>query len=363
MRRIVLLACLVVMSLVPATAAESQFQNAVPGRVFAFPRDHGKHPEFQTEWWYFTGNLDSENHQWGFQLTFFRRALVREPVRKDSSWAVRDIYPAHFALTDVTRGRFFHTDLLSREGPGLAGAGSEDLNVYVKNWTAVRDGETIHLKAQKDTYALELSLTPEKPPLLHGDRGFSRKGDSEKQASYYYSMTRLKVRGTITFDGQTRQVNGYAWMDHEFSSGILDENQVGWDWFSIQLDDGTELMAFHLRKKDGTFERPFGTFVPKQGEVASLESDSIIITPVETWVSPNTGTKYPSRWKLEIPGKKISLELTPLVHDQELVTGRSTAVTYWEGAVSAKGLSDGKAVTGRGYVELTGYAHSMAGRL
>jgi predicted secreted hydrolase len=360
---IFLLACLVVLSVVPTRAAESQFQDAVPGRVFAFPRDHGKHPDFQTEWWYFTGNLDSENHSWGFQLTFFRRGLVREPVRKGSAWAVRDLYPAHFALTDVTRGQFFHTDLLSREGPGLAGAGSEDLNVFVKNWTGARQGETILLKAQKDKYALDVSLTAEKPPVLHGDSGFSRKGDSEKQASYYYSMTRLKVQGTITFDGQIRQVTGYAWMDHEFGSAILSENQVGWDWFSLQLDDGSELMAFHLLKKDGTFERPFGTFVSKQGETVSLGDDSIIIVPIGTWVSPRTGTKYPSGWKLEIPGKKISLEVTPLMHDQELVTGRSTAVTYWEGAVSVKGLTDGKPVSGRGYVELTGYAHSMAGRL
>ncbi len=363
MLRIFLITCLVAFSAGQTIGAEFLFQDAVPGRALALPRDHGKHPEFQTEWWYFTGNLDSENHKWGFQLTFFRRALVKEPAARGSSWAVRDLYPAHFALTDVTPDRFYHTELISREGPGLAGAASDDLNVYVKNWTAMRDGKTIRIKAQKDKYALDLSLTAEKPPVLHGDRGFSRKGDSEKQASYYYSMTRLKTRGTVTFDGLTHNVTGYAWMDHEFGSALLTENQVGWDWFSLQMDDGTELMAFHLRKKDGTFERPFGTFVSKQGEAVDLGHDHIIIAPTGSWTSPRTKAVYPAGWKIEVPGRKISLEVTPLAQDQELVTGRSTSIIYWEGAVAVKGTRDGKPVQGRGYVELTGYAHSMSGRL
>ena len=358
-----LLFCLVAFPAVQAAAAESLFREAVPGRILTFPRDHGKHPGFRTEWWYFTGNLDSEDRKWGFQLTFFRRGLAKEPARKGSSWAVRDIYPAHFALTDVTRGRFFHTELMSREGPGLAGAASDNLNVYVKNWSAVGQGEAIYLKAREHNYALDLILTAEKPPVLHGDRGFSRKGDSETQASYYYSMTRLKVRGTIIFDGRIQQVTGYAWMDHEFSSGILSADQAGWDWFSLQLDDGSELMVFHLRKKDGTPERPFGTFVTKEGKAVDLGKQRIIINPTGTWTSPRTRGVYPSGWKIEIPEQKISLEVTHVVQDQELATGRSTAVIYWEGAVSVKGLKDNKPVRGRGYVELTGYAHSMAGRL
>ncbi len=346
-----------------AQAERSPFRDAVPGRVLVFPRDYGKHPDFQTEWWYFTGNLGSRDNTWGFQLTFFRRSLLKERALRDSAWAVRDLYPAHFALSDIGNRKFFHTDMISREGPGLAGASSEDLNVWIKNWSARREGDSIRIDAAKDGYAIALDLTSEKAPVLHGDRGYSRKGDSEGQASYYYSLTRLNANGTLTFGGKSHRVTGYAWMDQEFGSSILLPDQVGWDWFSLQLDDGTELMLFHLRKKDGTVERPFGTFVPKEGPPEDLAHTEVKIGSQREWTSPHTKAVYPMGWKIEIPERNIRLSVVPAFEDQELTAAKSTAVTYWEGSVAVEGTSGGHSVRGRGYVELTGYAHSMGGRL
>jgi len=362
-RSVVVFACLVAAWALAGHAAEFVFRDAIPGRGFAFPADHGKHPDFRTEWWYFTGNLESEKGQWGFQLTFFRRGLFQDEGAGKSAWRVRDLYPAHFALTDAARGRFFHTDLLSREGPGLAGAAQDDLDVYVKNWSARRTGDVFEIIASSGAHMLELTLAPQKPPVLHGDRGYSRKGDSESQASYYYSFTRLKAQGTLSFEGAVHRVTGHAWMDHEFGSSILQQDQVGWDWFSLQLDDGSELMVFRLRKKDGSSERPSGTLIPREGPAVDLTHERLVIQPTGSWASTKTKAVYPSGWKIEIPGRGIKLDVQPLIQDQELETGRSTQVVYWEGAAQVRGESGGKPVRGRGYVELTGYAHSMSGRL
>ncbi|MBI5571271.1 MAG: carotenoid 1,2-hydratase [Desulfomonile tiedjei] len=360
----VVAACVAILSVLPAVGAESPFEDAIPGRVLHFPADHGKHPTFQTEWWYFTGNLQSEGGRpWGFQLTFFRRGYFAKPARHLSAWAVRDVYPAHFALADVQTRTFFHTELLSREGPGLAGSAAEDLDVHVRDWSAQRTGDRVSLKAREGDYALDLTLTPEKPVVLHGRSGYSRKGDSPTQASYYYSFTRMAAEGSITFRGVQRKVNGLAWMDHEFGSSLLLKDQVGWDWFSLQLDDGTELMVFHLRKKDGTFEQPFGTFVPKEGAPVRLSGRQIAISATRQWTSPHTKATYPSEWTIEVPDQNLELRVTPLMHDQELATARSTRIVYWEGAVTATGSRIGRAVHGKGYGELTGYAHSMGGKL
>jgi predicted secreted hydrolase len=340
-----------------------RFRDAVPGRNLSFPRDHGKHPEFQTEWWYFTGNLKSKDRTWGFQLTFFRRSLVKEKSSRKSAWATRDLYPAHFAITDITNRTFHHAELMSREGPGLARSDPDRLSVRIRDWSAEQNGETIHVKARHNGYALNLRLTPVKPVVLHGDRGYSRKGDADGQASYYYSFTRLHTVGTLTYKGTPYQVTGLSWMDHEFGSSILLPDQAGWDWFSLQLDDGSELMIFHLRKRDGSFERPFGTVVPGSGAPIDLAGQRIFIAKTGTWSSPHTKAVYPSGWKMDIPSQRISLRIDPVFKDQELSTAKSTAVVYWEGAVNVRGSRDGRPVQGRGYVELTGYAHSMGGRL
>ena len=364
LRICVLLLSIILLGAVPTLGLDQEFAAAVPGLSLTFPKDHGKHSDYQTEWWYFTGNLDSEGaRRWGFQLTFFRRALFKEPPAMLSSWAVRDLYMAHFALTDVLNNSFFHTELLSREGPDLAKAAATDLKVRVRDWSATRENDEIRIKARDNGHALELSLIPEKPLTLHGKSGYSRKGEAENQASYYYSFTRLKASGTLTFQGASHRVSGFAWMDHEFGSTMLLANQVGWDWFSLQLDDGSELMVFHLRRKDGAFERPFGTFISREGVATELSNEAVVISPKGEWTSPNSAAVYPSGWIIQVPEQKISLEITPLIRDQELSSGRFSHLIYWEGAVEAKGARNGSAVHGRGYVELTGYAQSMAGRL
>ncbi len=346
-----------------SVASDTGFKSAVPNRVFSFPQDHGKHPEFKTEWWYFTGNLAAaDGSTFGFQLTFFRRGLAADTNRR-SQWAATDVYAAHFAITKVDSNEFFHSELISREGPGLAGASASDLDVYVRDWKVKTESSGIRLVAHEGEYRLDLLLSQEKPPVLHGRDGYSLKGDSDSQASYYYSLTRLKVTGHITFKGSTHEVNGLAWMDHEFGSSILLADQTGWDWFSIQLDDGTELMVFHMRKADGTNERPFGTFISAQGEPVQLSGKQIVIKSSSTWKSPNTGAVYPARWSVEIPDLSLNLVIEPLIPDQELAATRSTGVVYWEGAIAVKGTKEGSSITGKGYVELTGYAGSLGGKI
>ncbi|MFA6222296.1 MAG: lipocalin-like domain-containing protein [Desulfomonilaceae bacterium] len=341
----------------------SSFEKAVPGIVLQFPKDHGKHPGFQTEWWYFTGNLVSKNNHWGTQLTFFRRTLFNKMGKERSAWEVRDLYPAHLAITDIGADKFFHTELMSREGPGLAGAAGDRLDVHVKDWRASQQDRDILLNAAQGDYSIKLTLTPEKPVVLHGDSGLSVKGNDPDQASYYYSFTRLRAKGILTFEGRKHEVQGLMWMDHEFGSSILNTGQVGWDWFSLQLDNGVDLMAFHLRKKDGSFEKPFATFVDNSGLPTHLSGDSIQIRSSGSWVSPRSKARYPSEWVIEIPDKKLSLRIAPAVKDQELTANKSTGTSYWEGAVKITGTMDGHVVHGSGYVELTGYVESMGGRL
>ncbi|MHB8203527.1 MAG: lipocalin-like domain-containing protein [Desulfomonilaceae bacterium] len=340
-----------------------EFKKATQGRAITFPHEHGKHPNFETEWWYFTGNLASKNHEWGTQLTFFRRGLFKKPTKRGSAWRVRDLYPAHFALADVTDNKFFHTQIISREGPGLSGAAIDSLNVHIKNWTASQKGEQILLKAREEQYAIDLTLTPEKPVVLHGDKGFSVKGSDTNQASYYYSYTRLSAQGTLLFNGVEHHVSGLMWMDHEFGSSILSADQVGWDWFSIQFDDRTELMAFHLRRKDGSFDKPFATFVDSSGNYTHLSGDSISITPTNFWVSPHTKAQYPLEWVIEVPERKLKLKIVPAIKDQELTADKSSGTSYWEGAARVTGVVGNQPVRGSGYVELTGYAKSMGGQL
>lgn len=360
----ILAICTLVLAFASWSKSEPSFEQAAPGGVFHFPADHGKHPNFQTEWWYFTGNVESDGgREWGFQLTFFRRSLANEPAHNKSAWAVRDVYPAHFALTDVKNRKFFHSELLSREGPGLAKASADRLHVRVRDWIAEQRGDQIQIRAGENGHALDLTLVPAKPVVLHGQSGYSRKGDDEAQASYYYSFTRLKAEGTLTFEGTPVAVRGLAWMDHEFGSSILSQDQAGWDWFSLQMDDGIELMIFRMRKKDGSFEQPSGTLVAEDGTGISLRGHQMALEATRTWTSPQTKAVYPSGWRLEIPEEKLSLVITPFVQNQELFSARSTGIVYWEGAVKAQGYRGGKKVEGKGYAELTGYAHSMEGRI
>jgi predicted secreted hydrolase len=355
---------LVVIICLPAFAADD-WKQAVGLRTWSFPRDHGAHPEFRTEWWYFTGNLrDGDGNRYGYQLTFFRQGMRLKPANPGNPWSLRDLYFAHFTVTDVRKGSFHFTDQVTRSGPGLSGAAADGMNVWNLAWSARMQGGSILLRAGHAGTELSLELKPRKPLILQGDRGLSRKGPAEGQASYYCSFTDLATTGTIKTPDTKMPVpvNGVSWFDHEFGSNVLSKDQIGWDWFSIHLSDGRDLMLYFLRRKDGTVEKESsGTLVEPNGNARHLTPAEIQLEARGTWKSPKSGGAYPDRWRIRIPAAGIDLQLAPLVADQELITSGSTGVTYWEGAVGGKGDSAGKPITCEGYVEMTGYAASLGG--
>jgi len=343
------------------------WRQAEATRQWSFPRDHGSHPEYRTEWWYFTGNLaDSEGKRYGYQLTFFRYGLALEAQDPSSSWSVRDVYLAHFAITDASRGGFHWRDRASRKGPGLAGAATGTMDIHVLNWSArMKDDGRITLKAAQDSMDLDLNLTPAKPPVLHGRQGLSRKGPRPGQASHYYSFTDLTARGTLRVPGMKDPVavKGTSWFDQEFGSNQLSQEQAGWDWFALHLSDGRDLMIYYLRRKDGTFERESsGTLVERDGTSRHLALGDIETEVLSHWKSAKTAGRYPAAWRIRVPAAAIDVTVRPLVADQELVTTASTGITYWEGAVDGRGTSGEKEVSAEGYVELTGYAGSLGGK-
>jgi predicted secreted hydrolase len=334
--------------------AAAGYARAVAARPLAFPVDHGPHPEYRTEWWYFTGNLETAaGRRFGYQLTFFRQALAPDVPRRASAWATNQVYMAHFALTDAAGDRFHAFERLGRGAVGLAGARADPLRVWLDDWTAAGAGDGLSLRAAEADVALELALTPIKPITLHGDRGLSRKSAEAGNASYYYSLTRLESRGTITIGSTAFPVRGLSWMDREWSTSALGPDQVGWDWFALQLADGRDLMVYRLRRRDGSVD-PFssGTLVAADGTAHRLARDDVVIEVRDTWRSPRDGTRYPARWRLRVPRARLDLDVRPLLADQEL----ELTFRYWEGAVVARAADGDARVLGRGYVELTGYA-------
>jgi predicted secreted hydrolase len=339
-----------------------RFRQAASGYQFHFPGDHGSHDEFRTEWWYYTGHLIAEDGRtFGYELTFFRQATDNAHARRNPSrWAIRHLYLAHAALSEHDAQRFRYAEKISRAGIEKAGADADRLHVWIDHWSAdsvASDGRRSLLRASSTEFSFDLLLEAEKAPILHGDRGLSRKGVEPGQASHYYSLTRLTTSGTLMIDGHVQTVHGVSWMDHEFGSGNLGEDQVGWDWFSVQLDNRSELMFYFLRRADGSIDPvSSGTLVFEDGQTQALSSRDISIEISDHWTSPSSGARYPSGWRLSIPSRAISLHLIPKMPNQELITRRSTQVTYWEGAVKVFGRIGEQSVAGQGYVELTGYA-------
>jgi predicted secreted hydrolase len=329
----------------------------------AFPGDHGPHPDYQTEWWYYTGNLVADGgRRFGYQLTFFRRALVPPAgrVTRESAWAADQVYMAHFALTNVADQRYGAFERFARGAAGLAGAQASPYHVWLEDWRAEEVKPCVtRLRASQAGLTLDLVLTDRKGPILQGDRGFSPKGPKPGNASYYYSLTRLETSGTVQVGLGSYPVSGLSWMDHEWSTSGLAADQVGWDWFSIQMDDGGELMVFQLRKEDGSVD-PFssGTYIAPDGSTRHLDRDEFEIRVEETWHSPDTGAAYPARWTVIVPVVDLTLEIEPFLADQEL----TVSYAYWEGAVRVEGERADRAVRGHGYVEMTGYAGSMQGQ-
>jgi len=380
------------------------FALAIEPRTFSFPEDHGPHPRFRHEWWYVTGNLDSaRGERFGFELTIFRVALAPPGERGTavgggtgaaggtgaggaaatsnavSAWRTRQVYVAHFAITDVAHGEFHSASRYSRDALGLAGAQTQPLRVWLDDWVfgaatdigaaadiagasntpaavspaglspAIARPWTLH--AQDQGYELTLELQPLGQPVLNGEEGLSRKASERGAASYYYSIPRIAVRGKVLRAGVSSDVQGLAWLDREWGSGSLGANEQGWDWFALQLQDGSSFMFYALRNRDGTRDsHSAGTWVDPAGRVQALSTDQVTIDVSDHWVSPRGG-RYPSRWRVRVPTVGLDVEARPVLANQEL----GTKPRYWEGAVDVSGTRGGHDTSGRGYVELVGY--------
>lgn len=339
--------------------ADEDFSKAVEKRKFVFPDDQGPHPDFRTEWWYFTGNLVSdEGKEFGYQFTIFRTALTKEKSERNSEWNSNQIYMAHFAVTDISNNKFYFDERFSREGNNLAGSQASPFKVWLEDWQIIQiqnevlfDLPIINIKAKTENFEIDFILESVKPFVLQGDEGLSQKGKQPGNASYYYSYTRLKTDGKIFLAGKEFSVSGFSWMDREWSTSALSDDQKGWDWFALQLDDNTEIMYYQMRKKDGTsdvFSK--GVFVDETGSSQLIKNDDVVMEIMDFWESSD-GEKYPSGWNLQIPSKEIDLKITPAVKNQLM----DVAVRYWEGSVKIEGKKSNADVMGRGYVELTGY--------
>ncbi len=357
------------------------YARALEPRPFVFPGDHGPHPRFRIEWWYLTGNLDTgQGRRFGYQLTIFRSALSSDEHARASAWATTQAYMAHFAVTDV-EGRAFHAfDRFARGAAGLAGATAEPFRVWLDDWeiagtasnNAARSAAAgpspggdenspailpLRVRARSGDIAIDLRIDSGKPIVLHGENGLSRKGAEPGNASYYYSFTRLPTTGRVHTREAAFLVEGTSWFDREWSTSQLGADIAGWDWFAIQLDDGTDIMVFRLRRKDGTDALRGGTLVNPDGESRTIEPADIDARVTGAWNSPIDGARYPARWALRLAPDPVELDIIPVLPDQEL----NLAVRYWEGAVDVTGSRAGAPVRGRGYVELTGYAGEVTG--
>jgi predicted secreted hydrolase len=392
--------------------AQSPWKEAKSGYQYSFPRDHAAHPDFKIEWWYYTGNVKtSEGRRFGYQVTFFRVGIDHTPANP-SKWAVRDLYMTHLAVSDPQGQRYRYAEKLTRGGPGLAGARSDTYYTWNDDWSAgliagsrepgagsrepragspepgagsrepgagsrepgagsrepgvgsreSRVGSRLQhqLHAIDPKAGIDLVLDEGKPPAINGINGINQKGAREGNASHYYSLTRMPTKGTISVDGERFEVTGETWMDHEFSTSFLEPEQRGWDWFSIQLSDNRELMLYRMRRADGSHDpRSSGTLVDAAGRTTHLSDRDFTLTPGRSTFRSKNGAVYPTEWSVAVPSQQIALTVTTPLNDQELSLVQSTGVAYWEGMISVAGSDAGKAVTGHGYLEMTGYYGSL----
>jgi predicted secreted hydrolase len=338
--------------------AFGQYKQALSGYRYEFPRDHFNHEEFQTEWWYTTGNLwATDGHRYGFELTFFRQGVDRNP-EKSKSWDVQDIYAAHLALSDLDGERFFHAERTNRAGPSLAGVDEKTQRIWNGNWELRWTGENeIRLRAMDDRFSFELSLQSAKPPVIHGENGVSQKAEGPGHASHYISFTRLLTSGTLEIAGKRETVRGTGWMDHEFFTNQLGTQQIGWNWLSMQLDDNTEVMLYQFRHRDGSLD-PYssGTYADAKGNSIHLKASDFTLVPTgQEWTSAQTAAKYPVSWIAEIPKLGLKLNVTTPLKSQEFAGTSELTPNYWEGAISVEGTRGGQKARGVGYLEMTGY--------
>lgn len=340
---------------------QAQYRTALPGYRYEFPRDHFNHPDFQTEWWYYTGNVKSaEGHRFGFELAFFRQGVSRDAANT-AAWDVNDVYLAHLALSDLDGGRFYHTERTNRSGPGIAGASESLRRTWNGNWQIQWEGEEQKLQGIDERFQLHLKLHSDKPPVIHGENGVSQKAEGAGRASHYISLTRLATSGSIALAGQRFEVSGTSWMDHEFFTHQLEPDQTGWDWLSLQLADHTELMLFHILRTDGSID-PYsaGTYVDAHNKSIHLRASDFSLQPAgEKWTSPVTHAVYPVHWIIAIPKLGIALEAKTPLESQELAGKTKLAPNYWEGAIGLVGTRNGKPLEGFGYLEMTGYDRAV----
>ncbi|MGZ8955302.1 MAG: lipocalin-like domain-containing protein [Methylovulum sp.] len=332
------------------------FARAYKPQPFLFPNDHGPHKQFRSEWWYFTGNLNNpQGRQFGYELTFFRFALKPDLPESKSAWRSNQMYMAHLTLTDVEAKRFYTDEQFSRAGNDLAGASNKSYQVWLYDWSAKTEGEEdfpLRLHANSKDFAIDLLLTSPKGYVRQGDQGLSQKSPEPGNASYYYSYPRLETEGTVSVGGKAFSVTGTSWMDREWSTSALSNEQSGWDWFALQLSDNTELMFYQLRRKDGQHDsNSSGSYIMADNTKISFKDHDVTITTLDSWKSPHSEITYPSRWRLSVPSQSLELEIVPLINDQEL----NVSYRYWEGAVKVTGTKQGKPISGQGYVELAGY--------
>ena len=337
------------------------FRQALEPREFSFPADHGPHPEFKTEWWYWTGHLESrDRRRFGYQLTFFRSGLLppaATPQKPASEWSPRQLFMAHFAVTDIDGQTFQAFERFGRGSAGLAGAQAVPFRVWLDDWRAAEGdapgGVELVARAGSPDFpiALELELAPGKPVVLHGEGGLSRKGSRPGAASFYYSLPRQPSSGLLRLGSETHEVQGQSWLDREWSTSLLADNESGWDWLGAQLDDGRELMLFRLRARDGTTTWVAGSLIDADGSSRSLRTQSTEVRTTRSWTSPATGVTYPTGFEIELPAETMTLKIAAQHDNQEL---RGSFV-YWEGVVTVTGTQGARPLTGRGYLELTGY--------
>lgn len=349
-----------------ATAQPPPFQQALPGYSYHFPRDFYAHNDFKLEWWYYTGNLEDESGRpFGYQLTFFRVALDGAgKIQNPSRWKIENVYFAHMALSDIEANEFLFFERINRAGLGSAGAAPDRPLVWNEDWTLTQQEKRHRLKAMESGTGLDLSLVPLKDLVIHGESGVSVKSEAEGNASHYFSYTRMQTEGSIFIKGREYRVRGTSWMDHEFSSNPLAEGQIGWDWFSLKLDNQTEIMLYRIRLKNGGTEpRSSGTLVSPGGAGRHLRLSDFTIAATGKWTSPRTGTSYPSGWEVSLPNDQIYLQITPDMPAQELYELRSISGSYWEGSVTVSGRYGELPVKGKGYVELVGYDQALQTKL
>ncbi len=349
----------------PVAGSIDGFARATQPGTIAFPRDLGPHDDYQTEWWYYTGNLTTaDGRPFGFQFTIFRRALTppgTTGTTSDDGWRSNQVYLAHFTISDIAADAFYPTERFSRGAAGLAGATAVPYRVWLEDWSVeeVAPGQ-VRLHARTDAVALDLLLTQTLPPVLHGDAGLSQKGPEPGNASYYYSIVQQAAAGTVTVGNEAFDVTGRAWKDHEWSTSALSEGAIGWDWLSLQLDDGSALMLFEIRRADSTREAfSAGSFIAPDGTLTPLALGDWTLDVTDTWTSPTSGATYPAGWRIAVPSLGLALTGAPQMADQEL----NLSTVYWEGAVRFDGTRNGAPVSAQGYIEMTGYAGSMAGQL